>query len=244
MSGLSWQNEMESLGHTLAHRKRERGRELQRDIQDADCDKGLVGQKNPILPGESSSHLWIFYTYQTLQLDRIFLKTKQSFKCNLPLVNRMWWIFPVNLFCFSPVIHDAQSKDGSDHFSLKKTQNRFSVATSTTTFFFLIKSRFWNEMMSLPNMSYLHPCDLQGVINHLSCWRPTLTKNRNSSNLNPSIPFKSGFLTQIPTILNDVIFYVMLALGGWLSATDNQKFSLKSVKLTELAILFPGFSWR
>ena len=45
---------------TLAHRERQR--ESERDIQDADCDKGLVRQKNPILPGESSSHLWIFYS--------------------------------------------------------------------------------------------------------------------------------------------------------------------------------------
>lgn len=56
---------MDCLLHTLTHiRKRERvrDREREREIQDADCDKGLVGQKNPILPGESSSHLWIFYS--------------------------------------------------------------------------------------------------------------------------------------------------------------------------------------
>lgn len=56
--------------HTLPlkHSRRESGRERERheesgrDIQDADCDKGLVRRKNPILPGESSSHLWIFYS--------------------------------------------------------------------------------------------------------------------------------------------------------------------------------------
>lgn len=53
-----------TLTHTHTHRKRERERQREsgRDIQDADCDKGLVRQKNPILPGESSSHLWIFYS--------------------------------------------------------------------------------------------------------------------------------------------------------------------------------------
>ncbi len=50
--------------HTGTHGKREGGgdRGSERDIQDADCNKGLVRQKNPILPGESSSHLWIFYS--------------------------------------------------------------------------------------------------------------------------------------------------------------------------------------
>ena len=36
------------------------------DGQEADCDKGLVRYKNPILPGESSSHQWIFYSLSVL----------------------------------------------------------------------------------------------------------------------------------------------------------------------------------
>lgn len=51
--------------HTLTHireRESEGERESHGDIQDADCDKGLVGLKNPILPGESISHLWISYS--------------------------------------------------------------------------------------------------------------------------------------------------------------------------------------
>lgn len=65
--------------HTLAlkqserDRERERGEESGRDIQDADCDKGLVRQKNPILPGESSSHLWIFCSLSGLHGSTGFL---------------------------------------------------------------------------------------------------------------------------------------------------------------------------
>ncbi len=68
--GLAWQNgwnywkseRQKSLCVCVCVWERERERERERSLQDADCDKGLVGHKNPILPGESSSHQWIFYS--------------------------------------------------------------------------------------------------------------------------------------------------------------------------------------
>jgi len=56
-----------------------RERERERSLQDADCDKGLVGHKNPILPGESSSHQWIFYSLSdcVAQKDFCFFFSKK-----------------------------------------------------------------------------------------------------------------------------------------------------------------------
>lgn len=78
--------------HACMHIERERergGRKRERDIQDADCDKGLVRQKNRILPGESSSHLWIFYSLSDSMAQQDFWEKKKSFKCNLQLVNEI-----------------------------------------------------------------------------------------------------------------------------------------------------------
>lgn len=64
--------------HTLKERERAREpeRQWEREIQDADCDKGLVRQKNPILPGESSSHLWIFYSLSDSMARQDFWEKK------------------------------------------------------------------------------------------------------------------------------------------------------------------------
>lgn len=58
--------------------ERESARERERSLQDADCDKGLVGHKNPILPGESSSHQWIFYSLSDCVARKDFFKASNS----------------------------------------------------------------------------------------------------------------------------------------------------------------------